>query len=263
MTWESEDFDPAHRQESYDVRFEWGPAGAEALSGCSYAVVVDVLSFTTTVSVAVQRGIEIHPTRWRDARAKELAMRLGATLAVGRFEALGLEGRHVSLSPASLQQATGLRKLVLPSPNGSTICHAIAESGAEVIAASLRNRHAVAAHLAREAWSSGGDPSVALVAAGERWPDDTLRPCVEDLWGAGAVLAALVDLGVEGLSPEAQMAEQAFRCVEPAIAEALHACAGGRELVAKGFEDDVRVAGEVDSSCVVPVLRDGSFTDHA
>lgn len=258
-----DEFDPAHRQTPYDVRFDWGPVGAEALGGCDYAVVVDVLSFTTSVTVAVERGIEVFPFRWRDARAKELAMREGATLAVGRFEALGLEGRHVSLSPASLQRATDVTKLVLPSPNGSTICDAIGDGGSVVLAASLRNRHAVAAHLAREAWSRGSRSSVAVVAAGERWPDHTLRPCVEDLWGAGAVLAALVDLGIEGLSPEARVAEQAFRAVEADLPGALHACAGGRELIDKGFEDDVAVAAGLDASSAVPVLRDGSFTDHA
>ncbi|QIX28527.1 2-phosphosulfolactate phosphatase [Nocardioides sp. JQ2195] len=257
---ESDEFDPAHRQASYDVRFEWGPVGAAALSGCSYAVVVDVLSFTTSVTVAVERGIEVFPFRWRNARAKELAMRVGATLAVGRFEALAFEGRHVSLSPASLQRAGDLTKLVLPSPNGSTICDAIADDGAEVVAASLRNRHAVAAHLAREAWSRGRTSTVAVVAAGERWPDDTLRPCAEDLWGAGAVLAALVDLGVDGLSPEARMAERAFRAVAADLPDELRSCASGRELVNKGFADDVDVAAGLDDTDVVPLLRDGSFT---
>lgn len=261
MTVESGAYDPAHRQASYDIRFDWGSVGAAALAGCGYAVVVDVLSFTTSVTVAVEKGIEVFPFRWRDARAKELAMREGATLAVGRFEALGLEGRHVSLSPASLQRATDLTKLVLPSPNGSTICDAIADEGAQVLAGSLRNRQAVAAHLTRTGWSGDRRTQVAVIAAGERWPDGSMRPCTEDLWGAGAVIAALVDLGVEGLSPEARVAEQAFRAVEAGLAAELHACAGGRELLAKGFEDDVAVAAELDASEAVPVLVDGSFTD--
>ncbi|WP_067430325.1 2-phosphosulfolactate phosphatase [Nocardioides jensenii] len=259
------EFDPAHTQAPYAVRFDWGPVGAAAAiapGGASYAVVVDVLSFTTTVTVAVERGIEVHPSPWRDTRAKELAMRLGATLAVGRFEALALEGRHVSLSPASMQQVTGITKLVLPSPNGSTISFDLVDSGSIVLAASLRNRKAVAAHLATALWSKHGAhaPTLTVIAAGERWADDSLRPCVEDLWGAGAVLAGLVDLGVEGLSPEARVAEQAFRAVEPRLVAEIAACASGRELTEKGFADDVEVASQLDMSDAVPVLTGESFT---
>ncbi|KQY57488.1 MULTISPECIES: 2-phosphosulfolactate phosphatase [unclassified Nocardioides] len=259
------EFDPEHGQSAYPVRFDWGPTGAEATigpAGAAYAVVVDVLSFTTTVTVAVEQGIEVFPHPWRDARAKELAMRLGATLAVGRFEALALEGRHVSLSPASLLQSHDITRLVLPSPNGSTISFGLADSGCTVLAASLRNRRAVAAHLATRLWAPsavGHAPSLTVIAGGERWPDDSLRPCAEDLWGAGAVLAALVDLGVEGLSPEARVAEQAFRAVEPELVGEVAACAGGRELAAKGFADDVEVASQLDVSDVVPVLTDGCF----
>lgn len=252
------DFDDAHRQASYQVRFEWGPVGAEATLA-AHAVVVDVLSFTTTVTVAAERDIEVFPFEWRDARAAEHAMRNGAKLAVGRFEALRLDGRHVSLSPASLVGAEDVARLVLPSPNGSTICFRLAESGTTVLAASLRNRRAVAEHLAREAFRSRRAPALTVVAAGERWPDGSLRPCVEDLWGAGAVLASLADLGVEGFSPEARAAEQAFRSAEPAVADELAELASGRELVEAGFEEDVRIAAEVDASDVVPVLREDSF----
>ncbi|HEY9564132.1 MAG TPA: 2-phosphosulfolactate phosphatase [Nocardioides sp.] len=276
-------FDPAHGQGDYRVRMDWGPTGAAATSA-SYAVVVDVLSFTTTVSVALDQGIEVFPYRWRDKGAAAHAMRHAATLAVGRFEALGLEGRHVSLSPASLREAHDLERLVLPSPNGSAICFELASPGvqhperragsaaridsgpepATVLAASLRNRHAVAQWLARKFFRAGQlehRPSVSVIAAGERWADGSLRPCVEDLWGAGAVIAALVDLGVEGLSPEAVAAEQAFRAAEPEIATLLAGCAGGRELADKGFAADVAVAAELDASSVVPLLADESFTD--
>ena len=95
--------------------------------------------------------------------------------------------------------------------------------------------------------------------AGERWPDGTLRPCVEDLWGAGAVIAGLVDAGLTGLSPEARVAEHAFRAVRPDLAAELAACAGGVELAAAGYGDDVEVAGELDVSRVVPALQAGAF----
>lgn len=250
------DFDPAHRQQGYRVRMDWGPTGAEAVAG-DLAVVVDVLSFTTTVSVAVAHGIEVFPFEWRDARAAEHAMRHGATLAVGRFEArrAGPLGRHVSLSPATIAEAAGIERLVLPSPNGSSIAFRLAEGGATVVAAALRNRYAVAhwlvPRLARD--------RVAVVAAGERWPDGSLRPCAEDLWGAGAVVAALADLGVDDLSPEARVAEQAFRAVEPSLADTFGDLAGAVELAEIGFADDVTFAAAVDADDVVPVLTTESF----
>jgi 2-phosphosulfolactate phosphatase len=261
-------FDPAHAQAAYPVRFEWGPTGATATAPAgdpSYAVVVDVLSFTTTVSVAVARGVEVHPFPWRDARAREYAEAHDAVLAIGRHEARRAGG-GVSLSPASIAAAEGLERLVLPSPNGSTIAAGLAGSGATVLAAGLRNRRAVAAHLAPDLTEGSpsrglGNGGLTVIAAGERWRDGSLRPAVEDLWGAGAVLAALVDLGVTGLAPEAWVAEQAFRVVEPQLEAALRSCASGRELVDKDFAQDVAIAGELDADGCVPVLADGFFID--
>ena len=245
---------PGHDQSSYRLRLEWGPTGAQAVPA-DYAVVVDVLSFTTTLSVALERGIEVFPFRWRDARAAEHAVRHGATLAVGRFEALSRGGaRHVSLSPASLAEVVGIQRLVLPSPNGSTIAFALADSGAQVVGACLRNATAVARWLAPRVAAGA---SVVVVPAGERWHDDTLRPAVEDLWGGGAVLAELGVLSGEGLSPEAATAAAAFRSAD--LPDDLARCASGRELVDAGFADDVAIAAQHDVSEHVPVLVGESF----
>lgn len=242
--------DPQHRQQAYRVRFEWGPVGAEAIGPVDIAVVVDVLSFTTTLTAAVERGIEVFPARWRDDRAEAYAREQDAVLAVQRQDAV--PGRP-SLSPASLREAEGVRRLVLPSPNGSTISTLLAESGATVVGASLRNRAAVAEWVGRRCTDGA---SVAFIAAGERWPDGTLRPAVEDLWGVGAVLAAF---DPDELSPEAAMARDAFLAAD--LPGALHACASGRELGAKGYEDDVVVASQLDVASVVPVLRGRSFRE--
>jgi 2-phosphosulfolactate phosphatase len=251
---------PGHDQSSYRLRLEWGPTGAEAVRA-DYAVVVDVLSFTTTLSVAVERGIEVFPFRWRDARAAEHAMRHAATLAVGRFEALSRgDARHVSLSPASLAEVEGVERLVLPSPNGSTIAFALADAGSSVVGACLRNAGAVARWLAPRVAAGA---SVVVVPAGERWYDDTLRPAAEDLWGAGAVLDALLDApGVDaGASPEARMAVAAWRAAD--LPGDLLDCAGGRELREAGFVADVEIAAQHDVSEVVPVLVGESFRDAA
>ena len=235
------------------VRFQWGPTGGVAVSGgAGLAVVVDVLSFTTCVSMAVDHGIEVHPYRWQDGSAVQYAARVGAVLAEQRGVAGG-----VSLSPASIAVARGVDRLVLPSPNGSTLALALAERGTTVVAGALRNRGAVARWLA-DRLTARQDERVAVVAAGERWPDGSLRPAVEDLWGAGAVVAALADLGIGGLSPEAAAAAAAFEG-SPGLAADLFHCTSGAELVEGGFTDDVRLAGALDVSDAVPVLVDGAF----
>jgi 2-phosphosulfolactate phosphatase len=246
---------PAHRQLDHRVRFDWGPTGAAAIaSGADLAVVVDVLSFTTTLCVAIERGMTVLPYRWKDERAAAYAEQSAATLAVGRLEARSLPGgAGASLSPAAMARVSGVDRVVLPSPNGSSIAYGLADSGCTVVGACLRNRAAVARWLL----AHGG--TVAVVAAGERWPDDSLRPAAEDLWGAGAVLALLPR---DDLSPEARVAADAFQAVEASLAASVHGCASGLELSAADFAEDVAVAAELDVSDVVPVLADGEFRDR-
>lgn len=123
------------------------------------------------------------------------------------------------------------------------------------MAASLRNAGAVGR------WLSGQQAAVGIVAAGERWPDDgSLRPAVEDLWGAGAVVEALVTHGpTTTVSPEAEAARTASGVVRADLPRQLAACASGVELIVKGFAADVAIAAELDVSAVVPVLTDGWF----
>lgn len=246
----------AHRQTAYSLRLDWGPTGAEAVGpGSDISVVVDVLSFTTTVTVAAERGIEVYPYRWRDGSALGFAQAHDAALAVGRSQAI--EGQ-VSLSPASVRDSTGITRLVLPSPNGSTIAAKLTRPDATVVGVSLRNRMAAADWLTRQR-SRTANSSLAVIAAGERWPDGTLRPAVEDLWGAGALIGELVRRGWTGISPEAQAAAAAFESISSHVRDALHECSGGRELAAMDFSDDVGTAAQIDESGAVPILRDGSF----
>lgn len=234
-----------------ELRLEWGPTGAKALAAESdVAVVVDVLTFSTTVSVAVEQGIQIKPYRWADASAGDAAMAAGATLAVPRADAAAGD---VSLSPASFRSGNRLSRVLLPSPNGSTICASLADAGATVVVGGLRNRRAVARFVAER-----GD-RILLVPAGERWPDDSLRPAIEDLWGAGGIVAALLDGSTAevAVSDEALAAAAAYALVESRIGEALAACPSGQELIDIGYASDVAVAAEVDTSPAVPTLKDG------
>ncbi|MET9026475.1 2-phosphosulfolactate phosphatase [Nocardia sp. NPDC004168] len=247
------------RQQPWGVRLEWGLTGALALGpGSACVVVVDVLSFTTSVSVAVEAGTRVLPYPWRDGGAAEFAARHGAELAVGRRAVS--ERQPWSLSPAALRCAPVAERLVLPSPNGSAISAAV--SGVPVVAACLRNASAVARWIAGRGWGSARQP-VAVIAAGEHWPGrDGLRPAVEDWLGAGAVAAALARSAVGPLSPEAHAAAVAYGGIAD-VAALIRDCASGRELAEGGFAQDVAAATELDSSGVVPVLTDGAFVDAA
>jgi len=236
------------------VRLDWGLRGARELvaGGVSTVVVIDVLSFTTSVTVALERRTAVFPHPWDAASGAVVAAGLDAVCAVGRTAAGPGE---ISLSPASILAAESVERLVLPSPNGSAICAWLADAGVDVVAGSFRNATSVG-H-----WLAGRAGPVGVVAAGERWTDDgSLRMAVEDLWGAGAVVEALVAARMATtVSPEADAARAVYREVHDDVLGSLSRCASGVELAQKGFAADVAVASDVDVSRVVPLLTDGWF----
>lgn len=245
-------------QDSYSVRCDWGLAGARATTA-DVAVVIDVLSFSTSVTIAMERGIRVWPYPWKDSRAAAFADSVCATLAVGRLEATKLGGTASSLSPHGLLHSDPCERLVLPSPNGSTICHALAETGKQtVLIGCLRNAKAVAAQI--DAKVEEGK-TVALIAAGERWEsDDSLRPCLEDQLGAGAIMSYLDENTREHASPEALAALAIYNSMRGELNETLHSCVGGRELAAIGFAEDVNVAADLNASTVVPIFNGEYFS---
>ncbi len=218
-------------------------------------VIVDVLRFTTAVSVVVAGGSIVFPYRWRDESALGYAAERGAVLAGMR------EDGPVSLSPTDLMTLPSGSRIVLPSPNGSTLSLRALELGSTfVLAGSLRNAAATAAR-AREV--ACGAP-IGVIAAGERWPGSNaaLRPSVEDMLGAGAVFAALDPSGAvsaPACSPEAAAARAAFIDAKPQLGDRLTACASGRELTRIGFADDVANAAQLDASAVAAQLIDEAF----
>ncbi|GAA1335283.1 hypothetical protein GCM10009660_14440 [Catellatospora bangladeshensis] len=229
-------------QEGSQLRLEWGDEGVVALGGlCAVLVVVDVLSFSTAVDVAVGRGGAVRPVRWAD-----------------REGAAEPADPSWSLRPASLVELPAGVELELPSPNGATLCDLAAGTGSLVLAGCLRNARAVAT-AARELATGG---PIGVIAAGERWgvspaaagtARGPLRPAAADLLGAGAVLASL--LGYGAASVEATLAAEVF--ARSPVEEVLAGCVSGRELIAAGHSEDVALASQVNVSTAVPRLVDG------
>jgi 2-phosphosulfolactate phosphatase len=226
---------------------EWGPEGVRKFDGHAGAIViVDVLSFSTCVDVAVARGAMVYPFAYDDFSAAAAAARtIGAEVAGPR----GSTEYRFNLSPSSLCAIEAGTKLVLPSPNGSAI--SAAACSVPLLAGCLRNARAVANRAAALAQGA----AVAVIPAGERWPDGSLRPSIEDLIGAGAIIEAL------GLpcSPKAAIAREVFCGVRPRLGDLLRGCVSGQELINRGYAQDVEVAIQLNVSTAAPLLVNGAY----
>lgn len=146
--------------------------------------------------------------------------------------------------------------------DGAMVADAAGRSGALVLAGCLRNASAVAEAVLAEQLRRGERTSIAVIAAGECAASTTAsgaaqRFTVEDQFGAGAVIAALADRGVDHSSPEAAAAAESFRALRPALRHLLTASGSGRALSDR--IDDVRAAARLDAVDAAPVLRSGLF----
>ena len=217
--------------------------------------VFDVLSFTTALTVAVDNGIEVFPFRWRDERAEAFAAEHDAVLAVGRSQRG--TGR-ITLSAPTIRAARDVRRLVLPSPNGSTISHDVAELGATVIGVSLRNGPPP------PTGPSAGSPTSQMRRSRPSRPENGGRTanCAPPSRTCGALAPTW---------PRSPNADSARSPRKPRDRCCLHRrrrrprcpvarVRRGQELIGFGYPADVDIAAELDSSTVVPQLCGTSFT---
>lgn len=204
-------------------------------------IIVDVLSFSTAVEIATSRGAVVFPYRWEASAVHDFARSVGAEVA-DRYN----PNNH-SLSPTTLLNLPPDARLVLPSPNGATLT--LLAGSRQVVLGCLRNYTAVA----RSAMRMGS--KIAVIPAGERWEDGSLRPAIEDTLGAGAILKSLKGT----LSPEASATVSVFdtACVD--MLELLRCCGSGKEKIERGEENDICLAADLNVSECVPILTNGFF----
>jgi 2-phosphosulfolactate phosphatase len=229
-------------QADYNIRCEWGERAVLMLAPISdVIIIVDVLSFSTAVEIATSQGALVYPYQWKDHTAYRFARSVAAEVADRRNKS------GYCLSPSSLQSLPADTRLVLPSPNGSDL--SLSTGSTPTIAGCLRNCQAVAASAMRKG------KNIAIVPAGEKWEDGTLRPCFEDLLGAGAIIQQLKG----ELSPEARAGVGVFETAQSNIYEMIKGCSSGKEKIKRGEEADVVLASEMNVSECVPVMTDGAY----
>lgn len=231
-------------QSEFELRCEWGELGVATLAPVSdVVVIVDVLSFSTCVEIATNNGAIIFPYRWKDESAFSYALSVNAEVA--SFQRQSSNG--YSLSPSSLIDIPAGAKLVLPSPNGATL--SLNTGPTPTLTGCLRNSEAIAQ------FAMAHGTRIAIIPAGERWGNGSLRPALEDLIGAGAILSYLNGR----LSPEAEAAVAVFRRWQNELVTALTQCSSGKELTIRGFAKDIELAAAFNTSNCVPFFTHNAY----
>jgi 2-phosphosulfolactate phosphatase len=242
-------------QSPYTCRVEWGRRGArEAANRGDIVIIVDVLSFSSTVVTALNYDAVIYPYP-PNLDGKDYAQKVNAEYILGRAEAA--KAGKPTLSPVSFNEEHTNKKYVLTSLNGA-FCTWIASKVPALLIGSLLNASSVAAVANQLRIQKNA--SITVIPCGEMWSDgkeeeDTLRPAIEDYIGAGAILSYLKG----EKSPEAEVCMGAFYHAEPKLDELIWDCGSGRELREKGFGADVKHCSQLNTYQTVPVLRNNHF----
>jgi 2-phosphosulfolactate phosphatase len=235
-----------YNQSEFDIRFEWGVRGVEELAPVSdVVIIVDIFSFSTSVDIATNNGAIIFPYNPENSKSSEYSKSVDGILA----DKIRNKTGSYSLSPSSLTGIANKTRLVLPSRNGSAL--SLLTGNTFTICGCLRNAKSVAEY----AMTIGN--KISIIAGGEKWKDNTLRPAFEDLLGAGAIISYLKG----ELSPESKSGLNIFSASKNTLKEDLRKCISGKELIAASFENDVELASDLDYSNCVPGLVDGAYID--
>jgi len=222
------------------ITCEWGVHGLN--NDADVLIIVDTLSFSTCVDIIVNNNAIVFPYPYKDESAIAYAAEKNAILALPRNKP------GYTLSPTSLINIPENTKLVLPSPNGSTL--AFKATALHILAGCLRN----ASSIALAAMNLG--KRISVLPAGEKWSDGSIRISYEDLIGAGAIIHELTG----DKTAEAIIASKMFIDSYQQQFKNIYDLHSGLELVSWGFQNDINLACQYNISTGVPILQHGFFT---
>jgi 2-phosphosulfolactate phosphatase len=210
------------------------------------AVVVDVLRATTTIVHALAAGCTaVRPCLdVEEARALAGSMRAGRVLLGGERGGVPLEGFDLGNSPReyTAKMCRG-NTLVLTTTNGTRALCRAAEADRTLVAGFV-NYSAVCEQLRAEA------RPVHILCAGCEG-----HITLEDTLLAGAFVDFLCEGSEVQLNDSARLAWDCFENHGRILLGALQLSRGGANLRQLGYDEDIRVAAQVDLFHLVPELR--------
>jgi len=232
-----------------DIQFLPVPPSPDLLSG-RVVVVIDVLRATSVMVQAMSKGAsEIIPlTTVEEAFRMAKTFPRGVVVLGGERKNEEIPGFDLGNSPKEyIEEKVKGKKLILTTTNGTRAFHAVS-SGKEILAGSFLNIGAIAQRcleLDRDLFifPSGDGGNFSL--------EDTL---------CGGMLIDLItrkERNEISLTDAAYSAQILYQKFKEKLLEGFSLSHHGRELIHRGFEDDLVYCAQVDITPLVPMFREG------
>jgi len=213
-------------------------------------VVIDILRATSVMVQAMSQGArEIIPVKSvEEAFQMAKAFSPNDTLLGGERESRRIEGFDLGNSPREYQaEKMRGKRLILTTTNGTKAFHAVS-TGKKVLVGSFLNINGVA----RRCFELNQDLFIYLSG-------DEGNFSLEDAVCGGMLIDRIIKKGEKSftLTDASRSAHILFQKFEANIVESFYLSEHGRDLVDRGFEEDLPYCAKVDRTDVVPVFKEG------
>ena len=213
-------------------------------------IVIDVLRATSVILHAMSEGAsEVLPlASIEEALQMAKAFPRGSVLLGGERESGNIPGFDLGNSPRDyVAEKVKEKKLILTTTNGTKAFHLVS-SGKEILVGSFFNIGAVA----QRCLESGKD--LLIFASG-----DEGNFSLEDTICGGMLIDLITEKSKKSISltDASRCAQILYQKFKNNLLEAFHLSRHGRELMNRGFEDDLAYCAQIDISSLVPVFREG------
>jgi len=213
-------------------------------------VVVDILRATSVMVQAMAQGTEeIIPVKTVE-EAFQMAKTFppNTTLLGGERGSKKIEGFDLGNSPREYQgEKVRGKRLILTTTNGTKAFHAVS-SGKKVLVGSFFNISAVVEKCFKL------DQDLLIYPSG-----DEGHFSLEDTVCGGMLIDRIIKKGRRSvtLTDASRSAHILFQKFEANIMESFYLSQHGRDLVDRGFEEDLPYCAQVDITNIVPVFKEG------
>ncbi len=231
-----------------DIRFIPVPPDPITLSD-RIAIVIDVLRATSVIVKALSEGAaEIIPVaKVEEAFQKAKTFPRGTTLLGGERNSLRIEGFDLGNSPKEYIAERILGKRIILTTTNGTRAFDLVSSGKEVLAACFFNLRAIAKYCLSH------KEDLLIFASG-----DEGNFSLEDVVCGGMLIEKMVEEKASiQLTDAAVAARILYEKFKGNLIEVFYTSRHGRDLVEKGFGEDLLYCAQTDISEVVPIFREG------